>query len=165
MTIKSPSLVLVALMAVAPMTYSAPPDPILTAVSDVSAYRTKIEECVRDLKASLPTETAQYIAARTQYIRTKHAYDLFLRGLQTATSAEGRRQALASAQQAQRSAEQFIQYQASIDQHDRGLLAAIPPFVELVAALFDLRGGPGQKNDTVDAITNQIMWKSWDRIQ
>jgi len=162
---KSLLLLSLALITTEPTIAAASTDTLLAAVSDVGAYRTKVEECVRDLKASLQIGTPQYLEARAEYQRTKHAYDLFLQNLAAATSSVSRQDSLASAQRAQRSSEHFIQYHDAIAQHDRGLLAAIPPFVELVAALFDLRGSPSQKNDTVDTISQQVLWKSWDRIR
>jgi len=141
------------------------PPPLLSAVTNLAAFRSKIESCAHDIQASIPKGSPEAQQAQQLYEAAREAYADYLGA--TAAAAKkglGPSTILAFAQKAEALALKFLAYAATILKSiDRSVEAEQqPPMVDFAVRLCERQRR--LQPAVARAIQQQLGWAPWQDV-
>lgn len=144
------------------------PEDLTRAISQAAAYRSRAESVAETIKVKYQPGNNEYDRARLLYIKASHNNNLFANALTRILDESVTSEACANAASiAGVTANDYVrQVSPEADASgNRSLLALLPPFMALLAAILQYRRQiKASKSAVVDAVRREISWKAWDEI-
>ena len=140
--------------------------PFIQATADQTAYRSRIEDCIRAVKTKESPDSAQLSAVREHYRRAMQAVNAYYVAVLDAVQNPNTRMAAADAAvRANADVTSLVNILATDNASARSLIAVVPPLLRLAFALFDL--APRHRSTTVklDAVADSLGWAPWEAIR
>ena len=157
----------VVLLQAVPLKSSELNDGFITAVSDWARYRSRLEAIAQKAKARFPVNSPEYNRAHNSYDQlvqssvtfNKSLLELIQESKSSDTSAAATTRAVSVGDQFVRDVGPTVNQQA-----DRSLIALVPPFVHLLAAVLQLSHSKNTKVEAAKTIQRELVWTPWNSL-